>query len=184
MKMIERHSGALIGTCQAARILGVHRNTIRHWAQNGILQARVLPTGARRFDPDDVERVRARITAPVVGAEVRVLAGVLAGLFDRDRELVGELNVAQGRLLGANDQVRAVSTASAELAETIRLAFVNYQHAAEDRRRLGTDVGEATIRLVDAMTAAGYGEQQARTADVWALREGTYRPATARGAGR
>jgi DNA-binding transcriptional MerR regulator len=51
----------LIGTCEAARILGVHRNTIGHWAQNGILRARVLPTGARRFTSDDVERVRARI---------------------------------------------------------------------------------------------------------------------------
>ena len=47
----------LIGTCEAARILGVHRNTIRHWAQDGILRARVLPTGARRFDPDEVERL-------------------------------------------------------------------------------------------------------------------------------
>jgi len=51
----------LLGTCEAARILGVHRNTIRHWAQNGILRARELPTGARRFDPDEVERVRAQI---------------------------------------------------------------------------------------------------------------------------
>jgi hypothetical protein len=51
----------LIGTCEAARILGVHRNTIGHWVENGILRARVLPTGARRFDPDEVERVRAQI---------------------------------------------------------------------------------------------------------------------------
>jgi len=51
----------LLGTCEAARILGVHRNTIRHWAQNGIMRARELPTGARRFDPDEVERVRAQI---------------------------------------------------------------------------------------------------------------------------
>jgi len=51
----------LLGTCEAARVLGVHRNTIRHWAQSGILRARELPTGARRFDPDEVERVRAQI---------------------------------------------------------------------------------------------------------------------------
>jgi excisionase family DNA binding protein len=51
----------LIGTCEAARILGVHRNTIGHWAQNGILRACMLPTGARRFDRDEVQRVRAQI---------------------------------------------------------------------------------------------------------------------------
>jgi hypothetical protein len=39
----------------------------------------------------------------------------------------------------------------------------------------GPDVGEAVVRLVDAMTAAGYSEQQARNADVWALRDGVYR---------
>jgi hypothetical protein len=54
----------LIGTCEAARILGVHRNTVGHWAQNGILRARVLPTGARRFDPGEVQRVRAQIHPP------------------------------------------------------------------------------------------------------------------------
>jgi len=112
----------------------------------------------------------------VLGAQVRVLADVLAALFERDRELAGELKEAQRRLLGANDQVRAVTAGSAgrELADTIRRAFANYQHAAEDRRRLGADVGEAVVRLVDAMTAAGYSEQQARNADVWALRNGIY----------
>jgi len=118
------------------------------------------------------------MSAPVLGAQVRVLADVLAALFDRDRELAGELNAAQRRLLGANDQVRAVTEGSAGrgLADTIRGAFVAYQHVAEDRRGLGADVGEAVVRLVDAMTAAGYSEQQARNADVWALRDGIYRP--------
>jgi len=118
------------------------------------------------------------MSAPVLGAEVRVLADVLAALFDRDRELAGKLNDAQHRLLGANDQVKAVTAGSSGrgLADTIRGAFVAYQHAAEDRRGLGADVGEAVVRLVDAMTAAGYSERQARTADVWALRDGIYRP--------
>ena len=118
------------------------------------------------------------MSLPVLGAQVRVLADVLAALFDRDRELAGVMNAAQRRLLGANDQVRAVTAGSAGrgLADTIRAAFVAYQHAAEDRRGLGADVGEAVVRLVDAMTAAGYSEQQARNADVWALRDGIYRP--------
>ena len=116
------------------------------------------------------------MTAPVLGAQVRVLADVLAALFERDRELAGQLHGAQRRLLGANDQVKAVTAGSAgrELADTIRRAFATYQHAAEDRRRVGADVGEAVVRLVDAMTAAGYSEQQARNADVWALRNGIY----------
>ncbi len=73
----------LIGTCEAARILGVHRNTIRHWAENGTLRARVLPTGARRFDRDEVERVRAH---PATGVdERRILQRV-----DRGGILIGE----------------------------------------------------------------------------------------------
>jgi len=72
----------LLGTCEAARILGVHRNTIRHWAQNGILRARVLPTGARRFDPDEVERVGAQIHDP---GPLDVLADLEArGLVKRE----------------------------------------------------------------------------------------------------
>jgi len=118
------------------------------------------------------------MSVPVLDRQVRVLADVLAALFDRDRELAGELNTAQRRLLGANDQVKAVTAGSAgrELADTIRRAFVTYQHAAEDRRGLGADVGEGVVRLVDAMQAVGFSEQQARNADVRALRNGIYRP--------
>jgi hypothetical protein len=113
----------------------------------------------------------------VLGPQVPLLADVLAALFERDRRLAEEMNVAQGRLLGAVEQVRAVTAGGAgrELAETVRGAFVAYQFAAEERRGLGADVGEAVVRLVDAMTAAGYSEQQARDADVWALRDGVYR---------
>ena len=106
---------------------------------------------------------------PVLALPVAAFTGlvVLVGMHD-----------AQHRLLGANDQVKAVTAGSSGrgLADTIRGAFVAYQHAAEDRRGLGADVGEAVVRLVDAMTAAGYSERQARTADVWALRDGIYRP--------
>jgi excisionase family DNA binding protein len=76
-------AGRLIGTCEAARILGVHRNTIRHWAENGILRARVLPTGARRFDRDEVERVRPR--SAVDAKERQILTRV-----DRGGILIGE----------------------------------------------------------------------------------------------
>jgi len=113
----------------------------------------------------------------VLGPQVSLLADVLAALFERDRQLAGEMNEAQRRLLGAVEQVKAVTADSAgrDLADTVRRAFVDYQIGAEDRRGLGADVGEAVVRLVDAMTAAGYSEQQARNADVWALRNGVYR---------
>ena len=54
---------------------------------------------------------------------------------------------------------------------------MEYSFAADKRRQVAADVGEATVRLIDAMQAAGFSEQQARNADVWALRAGTH-PAT------
>jgi len=43
---------------QVARTLGVHENTVRRWEQRGLLRAVRLPSGVRRFRPDDVEAVR------------------------------------------------------------------------------------------------------------------------------
>jgi hypothetical protein len=119
----------------------------------------------------------------VLGADVRAVADVLAALFDRDRELAVVMNAAQHRLLGANDDMRGLSVSGPagplcrDLSDAIRAAFNEYQHVAEDRRRLGADVGEAAVRLVNALGALGYSEAQALGADVWALREGVYRPA-------
>jgi hypothetical protein len=120
---------------------------------------------------------------PVLGADVRAVADVLAALFDCDRELVAVMNAARRRLLGANDDMRGLSVRGPagplcrDLSDAIRAAFDEYQQAAEARRRLGADVGEAAARLDDALGALGYSEEQARGADVWALREGVYRPA-------
>jgi len=113
----------------------------------------------------------------VLGPQVPLLADLLAALFERDRQLASDMNVARRRLLGAAEQVKAVTAGSAgrDPADTVRRAFVDYRQAAEERRGLGADVGEAVVRLVDAMTAVGYSEQQARNADVWALRDGIYR---------
>jgi len=108
----------LIGACEAARILGVHRNTIRHWAQDGILRARVLPTGARRFDPDEVERVRAQIhpLAEHPLAHEPGLLDVLADLEARglvERELSFRLTrEGRERLAGLADSSTAVGCAS------------------------------------------------------------------------
>jgi hypothetical protein len=52
--------------------------------------------------------------------------------------------------------------------------------AVVGRRRVGVDVGEATARLMDAMRQSGFTEHQTRQADVWALRDGVYRSASAK----
>jgi hypothetical protein len=114
------------------------------------------------------------MTSGSVGAPARVLADVLAALFEHDRELAEQLNEAQRRLRGASDRV------GGQIADTIHSAFADYQAAAERRRQLGADVGEAAVRLIDAMQADGFSERQARQADVWALRDGIYRPAAER----
>jgi hypothetical protein len=119
----------------------------------------------------------------VLGADVRAVAAVLAALFERDRELARAMKAAQHRLLGANDDMQGLSASGPasqlrrDLSDVIHAAFGEYQHTAEDRRRLGAYVGEAAARLVDALGAVGYSEAQALGADVWALREGVYRPA-------
>jgi hypothetical protein len=140
----------------------------------------------------------------VLGADVRVLADVLAALFERDRQLAVALNTAQRRLLAANERLTVAMPVGAvlglggadlgvagrrppvldaespvaalgEVAQRIRRALVDYQHAAEQRREVAADVGEATVRLVDALIAAGFSDTQARRADVRALRHGVYR---------
>src|SRR2546428_2913385 len=43
---------------EAARDLGVHENTIRRWVEAGVIRAVRLPSGVRRFRPEDVDRLR------------------------------------------------------------------------------------------------------------------------------
>lgn len=62
------------------------------------------------------------------------------------------------------------------VAATIRSASVDYQHAAEDRRALGFDVGAANAELLTAMVDAGFSPAEARNADVHRLASGVYRP--------
>lgn len=56
----------LIGTAEAADIIGVERSTIAHWMAKGRIAAHLkLPgrTGAVLFDRAEVERVRAEYAA-------------------------------------------------------------------------------------------------------------------------
>jgi nitrogen fixation/metabolism regulation signal transduction histidine kinase len=109
----------------------------------------------------------------VVRPVLRELAGVLAGLFDRDRRLAIELNRAQRRLLDANER-RVLGLALDEVRADVQQAFLQYAFAADKRRELAADIGEATGDLIAGIQAAGFSEPQARNADVWALRNGIY----------
>jgi excisionase family DNA binding protein len=59
---------------ETARRLGVHENTVRNWAERGILRASRLPvSGYRRFDVQDVDRLAREMreaAAPVEQARV------------------------------------------------------------------------------------------------------------------
>ncbi len=53
-----------------ARRLGVHENTIRNWAERGILRASRLPgSGYRRFDVQDVDRLAREMREAVAPVE-------------------------------------------------------------------------------------------------------------------
>lgn len=55
----------LLNVRQAARLLGVHENTVRTWANSGRLTValRLGPKRFRRFQPAEVARVRAAMEA-------------------------------------------------------------------------------------------------------------------------
>jgi excisionase family DNA binding protein len=68
-------SETLIGIREAARRLGVHENTIRHWAERGLIQFTRLPgSGFRRLSAMDVERLHSQMLH-LLNDELRI-AGV------------------------------------------------------------------------------------------------------------
>lgn len=52
------HATKLLTISQAAALLGVHQDTLRAWADKGLVPVIRTPTGYRRFDPAEVERIR------------------------------------------------------------------------------------------------------------------------------
>jgi putative resolvase len=48
----------LLTISQAAVQLGVHPDTLRAWADKGLVPVVRTPTGYRRFDPKEIARVR------------------------------------------------------------------------------------------------------------------------------
>ncbi len=59
----DRQADDLIGVREAALRLGVHENTVRNWAQAGILAtAAWTASGFRRYAPADVEELRQKLS--------------------------------------------------------------------------------------------------------------------------
>lgn len=74
---------------EAARRLGVHDNTVRRYADRGLVQAVRLPSGVRRLLRDDVEALALpRGPDASGGSEPPSLNDLAApGVFPSDREL-------------------------------------------------------------------------------------------------
>jgi hypothetical protein len=119
-------------------------------------------------------------TLAAVPARARALAARLAALFETDQEIVARLNGAHHLLAGSNDRLRSDPAADPlRVHQQIHRAFWAYQQACEQRRQLAVDVGELSARLTDALTAAGYRPQQARSANVHELAAGAWHTAEA-----
>ena len=115
-----------------------------------------------------------------VPARARALAARLAGLFEKDREIVARLSGAHHLLIGSNDRLACDPAADPlRVHEQIDRAFCTYRQACEQRRQLAVDVGELSQQLTDALTAAGYRPEHARCANVHELAAGTWAPTQA-----
>ena len=66
----------------------------------------------------------------------------------------------------------AVLGALQEIHWTVHRAFCEYQSACEERRQLAVDVGELAAQLTDALCAAGWARQDARSVNVHQLANG------------
>lgn len=100
-----RRTSELLTGRQTARILDIHENTVRNWADAGILPvAEVLPgTRYRRYDPADVERLKRRMATRTLPEE----------LYAVSRQITEQLHTASGAL-PMGEQISPVScTASA-----------------------------------------------------------------------
>jgi len=115
--------------------------------------------------------------APALPADARVIAARLAGLFEADQQIVLRLNDAHRRLAAANDRLWTDPVVDRlSVHGQIHRAFCAYQHASEQRRQLAVDVGELSQQLTDALTAAGYHPEHARSANVHELAAGSWQP--------
>jgi hypothetical protein len=76
--------------------------------------------------------------------------------------------IGERRAAGAQADSGALC-ALQEIHWQLNRSFCQYQSVCEQRRQLAFDVGELAQRLTDALCAAGFSEQEARTANVHQL---------------
>lgn len=55
---MRREAEPLLTISQAAEQLGIHSNTLRGWADKGLVDHVKLPSGYRRFPQSEVDRLR------------------------------------------------------------------------------------------------------------------------------
>jgi hypothetical protein len=70
---------------------------------------------------------------------------------------------------GRPESEAAVLGALQQIHWTIDRGFHDYQFACEERRQLAVEVGEIAQQLTEVLCAAGWSEEDARTADVHEL---------------
>ena len=62
--MSDMSTSTLLPVTEAARMLGVHPDTLRQWHRKGIAHALMTITGHRRFTLEEIERLMPRATEP------------------------------------------------------------------------------------------------------------------------
>lgn len=108
--------------------------------------------------PDSLGVVCADAHAVVVGQGASAIAGRIGdalGVGGGQREV-------ESAVLGGLQQAHWM----------IHRAFIDYQSACEERRRLALDVGEVSVQLIEELCAAGWCEDAAREASVHELAAG------------
>lgn len=92
----------------------------------------------------------------------------MAAVYDGATPVAGSSELAEL----AGDETRLLA-ALQQTRWAIHRAMWAYQQASEDRRCLAADVGAASARLVSELVAAGWSEDEARSADVHQLAAAT-----------
>ena len=121
-------------------------------------QSRLRNANARLWSglhPDALGLLYDTTDATAIQPDIPTHSEVIAAVLDQRR--------------GGGDRQVEETAALAIMQEihwTVHRAFVDYQSASEERRQLAVEVGELGHRLIDALTAAGWTDTQARTADV------------------
>ena len=54
----------LLTIAEASRELGVHPNTLRRWADAGLIPVTRLPSGYRRWSPEQIEEIKSTMLDP------------------------------------------------------------------------------------------------------------------------